>query len=166
MQNLFPIAVVLSFAFAFVFQVGTLWSSDHGCQHCGCSNGCQKVCRLVCEEKKVEVVCWGIQSEDVCLPCPSEPGCTHCEPVCEKDPNGKVCTAPKKFVWTEWIPNCKAKLYTKNKLMKKTVTKTVPSYKWVVEDLCPKCTEEAPRPKVNDQAEIPAPPKVNAIVIR
>ena len=32
-----------------------------------------------------------------------------------------------------------AKIYTKTKLMKKVETVTVPSYKWVVEDMCVQC---------------------------
>lgn len=112
------------------------------CKLCGCSAPCQKVCRLVCEEKKVEVVCWGCQCEDFCVPGRSRHGCRHCESVCDTckdDTVSKVCSLPKKFVWTEWFPGG-AHTYTKKKLMKKTVTVKVPSHKWVTEDLCSDCT--------------------------
>jgi len=49
------------------------------------------------------------------------------------------CLRVKPFVWTEWIPSDCASIFTRKKLMKKTVTKSVPSYKWVVEDCCPSC---------------------------
>ena len=52
---------------------------DGCCAHCGCANSCQKVCRLVCEEKKVDVLCWGCKCENFCVPGPSKPGCQHCE---------------------------------------------------------------------------------------
>ena len=53
------------------------------------------------------------------------------------------CYEPKKFSWTQWTPGGCPTLFTKQKLMKKVVTKTVPSYKWVVEDLCAECEKAA-----------------------
>lgn len=115
------------------------------CCSCGCAAPCQKVCRLECGEKKVEVICWGCKCEDFCVACKSECGCKHCETVCENcvekaDP--KVCAKPKNFVWFDWTPGG-AKIYTKTKLMKKIEMVTVPSYKWVVEDMCPTCAANA-----------------------
>lgn len=131
-----------------------------GCDHCGQVCPCQKTCRLVCETKKVEITCWGCKCEDFCIPGPGKPGCKHCETVCEHceigDPKG-VHSQPQKFVWTEWIPGC-AKIHTKKKLMKKTVTKTIFSYKWVVEDLCPHCVANAQSAPVPAGTEIPQPP--------
>ena len=111
------------------------------CQQCGCETACRKVCRLVKEEKKVEVVCWGCKCEDFCLPGPSHLDCRHCEVVCEDDSCTKdgVRTQPKAWIWSEWLPGCRAEIHTKKKLMKKVETKKVPAYKWVVEDLCPEC---------------------------
>lgn len=133
-----------------------------GCQHCGCDTACNKVCRLVCEEKKVTVTCWGCKCEDFCVPGPSKPGCKNCDLVCETCDNPDAIMAqPKKFVWTEWIPGC-ATVHTRKKLMKRTVVKTVPSYKWVVENLCAKC--EMVVVPVQRDARIPAPPAVSADV--
>ncbi len=121
------------------------------CKRCGGSAACQQVCRLVCEEKKVEVTCWSWKEEEFCIPGPSKPGSKHCEEVCEFCEDGKdsesPVTKPKKFVWTEWIPG-RAKIHTKKELLKRTVTKTIPSYKWVVEDLCEKCAAVPPTAKV------------------
>ena len=123
----------------------TVHAGHHFCKQCGCEAECRKVCRLKCEEKKVEVVCWGCKEEDFCVGRPSRPGCEHCESVCqdESDDSEGVCTCATPFVWTEWIPGCGAKMFTRQKLMKKTVTKKVPTYKWVVEDLCADCEAAA-----------------------
>jgi hypothetical protein len=138
------------------------------CSHCGCANCCQKVCRLVCEEKKVDIICWGCKCEDFCLPSPSKPGCTHCEEVCAACEDPCDCTKPhakvKKFVWTDWIPGC-ATIHTKKKLMQKVITKKAPSYKWVVEDLCAECEAKAKSASVEPGAMIPPLPDVDAKVI-
>lgn len=112
------------------------------CSRCGCSaNRCKKICRLVQEDRKIVTACWGMQCEDFCVPGPSTPDCKHCETVCSKGSDDtQICVKPKRLVWTSWIPGCDQEIFTKRKLMKKTVTKTVPSFKWVVEDLCEKCT--------------------------
>src|SRR5262245_11746202 len=52
------------------------------CSHCGHQRNCDKVCRLVCEEKKVSITCWGTVCEDFCVGRCSERGCRHCEDVC------------------------------------------------------------------------------------
>jgi hypothetical protein len=136
------------------------------CSHCGCEDQCEKVCRLVKEEKKIDVICWGCKCEDFCLPKPSSRCCEHCEMVCAED--GKPCdpespcVKEKKFVWTEWIPGCGATMHTKKKLMKKVITKKVPSYKWVVEDLCKQCETKAVVVAPEPDAAIPLPPAVEA----
>jgi hypothetical protein len=61
--------------------------------------------------------------------------CDDCE-ACEA---GTPHAEPKGFVWYDWFPGG-AKIYTRTKLMRKTEKVTVPSYKWVIEDLCPECT--------------------------
>jgi hypothetical protein len=139
--------------------------ADGCCAHCGCACSCQKVCRLVCEEKKVDVICWGCKCEDFCVPGHSKPGCQHCEEVCGDCDKPCDCTAPyakpKNFVWNEWIPGC-AKILTKKKLMQKIVTKKVPSYKWVVEDLCPQCESSCGRVAVAPGGDVPPPPVTDA----
>lgn len=137
------------------------------CCHCGGCDCSEKVCRLVCEDKKVEVTCWGYVCEDFCLPGPGEPCCKKCKTVCVDceapcDPKAP-CVQPKYIVWREWIPSC-AKLFTRKKLMKKTETVTVPSYKWVVEDMCPHCQGKCDLAEVDaaTQADLPAPPLAEA----
>ena len=123
-----------------------VWAQEACCASCGCHAGCQKVCRLVYEDKKVPVTCWGSKKEDFCIPGRSTPGCQHSETVCDEcETAGALqpdCVKAKNFVWRDWIPGC-ATIHTKTKLMKKTVTQKVPSFKWVVEDLCEPCRVKA-----------------------
>jgi hypothetical protein len=118
----------------------------------------------LCEEKKVDVVCWGCVCEDFCLPQHNKPGCVHCETVCAKcdEPRGPKapCVLPKRFVWTEWIPGC-ATMHTKKKLMKKTESVTVKSFKWVVVDLCPQCQACCDVAQVEPGDKVPAPPMLS-----
>jgi hypothetical protein len=44
--------------------------------------------------------------------------------------------------------------------MKKVIVKTVPSYKWVIEDLCSQCEGKCERVAVQPGAVVPPPPKV------
>jgi len=132
------------------------------CTHCGYRGSCNKVCRLKYEEKKVDVICYGLKCEDFCVGGCSTRCAKHCEILCEEcdgvDPCEAVSSGPKKFVWSEWTPKRCAKMYTKSKLMKKTITKKIPTYKWVVEDLCAQC-ETANGAEDIPGATIPPPPK-------
>lgn len=139
-------------------------AEDCCCAHCGCAAPCLKVCRLVCDEKKVEVFCWGCKCEEFCLPCHSKPGCRHCETVCDdcgirdrETPHSE----PKRFIWFDWFPGG-AKIYTRTRLMRKTETVNVPSYKWVVEDLCAECMARVEHSGAAIVAEMPPTPKKSA----
>jgi hypothetical protein len=107
-----------------------------------------------------------MQCEDICVPEPSTPNCKHSHTVCPKSPEDKdICAQPKKIVWISWIPGCGGEIVTKRKLMKKTVTTTVPSFKWVVEDMCPACTAQLEPVTVPAGTPIPAAPKSEGAVI-
>ena len=138
-------------------------AGDH-CAHCGCNDGCQQVCRLVREDKKVNIVCWGCKSEDFCAPGRSCRDGRHCEEVCE-DCDGEVCAAPKTFVWYDWKPGCAKHIYTKKKLMKKTIVKSIPSYKWVVEDICGQCEGKCECAVIEPGVTIPSPPQTAARLV-
>jgi hypothetical protein len=144
-------------------------AGDICCALCGCSKPCQKTCRLVCEEQEIEITCWGCKREDFCVPGPSKPGCRHCEMVCgkceEEDDQNAPYSKAKRFVWTYWMPS-RASVHSRKKLMKKTVTKTVPGYKWVVEDLCEYCATTCTSVDVEPGASVQPPPvDVDAQVI-
>ena len=148
---------------------GLTWTAggagfNRGCAHCNCQDKCQKVCRLVCEEKKVNVTCWGCTCEEFCDPGPGRPGCWHCEEVCGKcnDANAPkgLCAEPKAFLWREWIPGCARGILHKKKLMKKVIVKKVPTYKWVIEDLCQQCEAKCEKVAVLPGSELPPLPDV------
>ena len=44
--------------------------------------------------------------------------------------------------------------------MRGVTTKKVPSFKWVVEDLCPDCTAKCEAAKLTPGIDVPAPPHV------
>ncbi len=139
------------------------FAGDGCCSHCGGRQSCQKVCRLVCEEKKVDVVCWGCLCEDFCLPKHNKPGCTHCKWLCADcnsacDPEAPH-VEPKRFVWTDWIPGC-ATMHTRKKLMKKTEPVTVKNFTWVVEDLCQHCEANCGSAVVEPADDVPPPPNI------
>lgn len=116
----------------------TVLAGDGCCAGCGRQCDVAKVCRRVEDRKKITVTCWGLAEEDFCVPGPSIPECEHSEDVCETD---GCCLhgCARSLVWIDWLPSDRASLFTRRKLRKKTVTKTVPAYKWVVEDRCASC---------------------------
>ena len=125
------------------------------CEGCGCDASCSKVCRLVPSTKKVTKTEYECECEDFCVPGPSLR--TVCHDECGK----------KKIIYT---PTC-AEVRTRKHLVKKETSKTVPTTKWVVEDLCPKCANEkksepAPKdgmPKDPVALERVAPPDYRAL---
>jgi hypothetical protein len=135
-------------------------AADCACSHCACKRS-QKVCRLVHEEVSVPIVCWGCKEEEFCPPGHSKEGKSHCELVCaDCEKNDEVRSKPQKFVWSEWIPCGPTSLHTRRKLMKRTVTRKIPSYKWVVEDLCAECQAGLTLPTSPPVAEIPPLPAI------
>lgn len=139
------------------------------CALCGCRDGCQKVCRLVREEKKVDVICWGVECEDFCVPGPSKPGCKHDETICEHcDPQmqaGAPHSKPRPFVWRDWIPWKSPQIHTKRKLMQKIETKKIPSYKWVVDDLCKQCESKAESAAIAPGVDVPPVPRTDVKIL-
>ena len=158
------IIAALALAAAVVLS-GVTAAGDCCCDHCGCQNSCNKVCKLVPDERKVETTCWGCKCEEFCVTGPSCSECEQCETVCDPCENGGDPKAPvgkaKRLVWKLWGPPCSAKMYTKKKLYKKTITKKVPGYKWVVEDLCAQC--EANRAAAGPAPETASLPPAPAI---
>jgi len=162
------------------YAVGPLQKVDGCCARCGCDPGCcNAVCRLVKEERELKVTCWSSECKPVCLPCCSKRGCRNAECACNggkggccdgkngaQKADGCCGIGAKKFVWFDYCPGS-AKMRCKKHLMKKTVTKKVPGYKWVVEDLCKGCEAKAKAdaPVVEPDAEVPEPPAVDARMI-
>lgn len=135
------------------------------CGLCSCSCSCQKVCRLVCEEKKITTTVWGVKCEEFCAPGPSDPGQEQCETIRASQKPGDPCSLPKVLRWTHWTPGHCGSVYTKQKLMKKTVTKMVPSYQWVVDDLCPACQTRCVQQMIPAGTEFPPAPSLAGVTL-
>ncbi|MBX9790583.1 MAG: hypothetical protein K2Y37_16815 [Pirellulales bacterium] len=96
--------------------------------------------------KEVKEVCWDVKCEDFCVPGPS----CCCGKVDKQDECG--CWSYK-----IWKPNC-GHVRTRKTLVKKEVTREVPTTKWVVENVCAHCKSAC-------DVELPAdgaPPKLPA----
>jgi hypothetical protein len=120
----FSIALLIAVA----ASISTAEAGQHLCNHCGCRQNCRKVCRLICGTKKEVKTEYSCECEDFCIPGPSQ----KCGVKCECNRLGiKCCHAVYK-------PTC-AKVHTKRVLVKKEVSKEVPDYKWVVEEVCCHC---------------------------
>jgi len=128
-----------------------------GCCDDGCGNGAR--CELKIGKKKVKVVCYGCECDTVCMPCPSEKGCVHCEDLCDGEccdhGCGRDCDHKPicKFRWTDWCPDG-AVAYDRKKLIKYEAEKEVPDYKWVVV----KCDHDGAAPKAAPGGEAPPVP--------
>jgi hypothetical protein len=97
------------------------------CDHCGCQAACQKVCRVVCETKQVPKITYDCECEDFCVPGPSQ-----CATVCDE-------CGHKHNVYT---PTC-GRLRTRTKMIKHETFEEKVVYKWVVENVCCSCAQNA-----------------------
>jgi hypothetical protein len=97
------------------------------CPQCGCCE-CKKCCRLVCEMKEVTKTHYCCKCEDFCVLGPSK-RCTSC---CSC--NCGHCAECR----SSWIPTA-AYVKTKHVAEKKEEKIQKPTYRFVVEYVCPQC---------------------------
>ena len=136
-------------------------AAGENCCHCGSGCGVRKVCRLVCETKKIKDYCYGCKCDAICLPGKSCRGCLHCDDVCASCGQcGCDCGCDHKplchLEWYDWKPGCADMLHIK-KLVKYEVEREVCSFKWVVEEVCDGCCHECDRYHPCDAEDRPAP---------
>lgn len=154
--------------------LGASAQADDCCCRCGNHCGVRKVCRLVCSTEEISTYCYGCKCEDICLPGKSCRGCLHSECVCGEDCPENCCEHRPSchLEWFDWRPSC-AKVRTVKKLVKYKLTREIPSWKWVVEEVCCDCCpahcceeglspgdpqiEVAP-PEMHDEAPVPPAP--------
>lgn len=115
------LCLTLFFAWAAALHAG------HRCHHCGCNCEPEKTTRVVCEMKEVKTTKYRVKCEDYC-----HLGRETCDCNCNPTP---TCGTPR----------------VRRKLVKYEEVKKVPTYKCVVESVCPKCGET----KVEEK-EVPA----------
>jgi hypothetical protein len=116
----------------------------------GCWNRptCGKVCKLVCEKKKLTVVGYGSKCETICVPGPSCRGSKHCAVECCGEGAGCACgpscgscshacqpnQAKIEFCWRDWFARGCAKPRTVTKLTKYQAEKEICWFHWEVVD--------------------------------
>lgn len=127
---------------------------------------CGKVCKLVCETKKLSAVCYGCECDEICIPGPSRPGCKHCatcgEPFgAECGPGCTGCQghAPAcKFCWRDWFACGCARPRTVKVLTKYQGEKEIGWYHWEVVDVaCCGGTADSTQPVSQRCVYKPAP---------
>jgi hypothetical protein len=100
---------------------------------------CGKVCRLVCEKKKLTANCYACECKQICIPDPSREGCKHCA-VCYGEcpaPSCDPCQAhtPKcEFCWKDWFACGCAQPRTVKVLTKYQAEREIGWYHWEVVD--------------------------------
>ena len=125
---------------------------------------CGKVCKLVCEPKKLAAVGYGCKCNTIAVPGPSCEGCKHCAvQCCPSDAcgpcgsnDGDVCcgpcckgccceAAPAKieFCWHDWFTNGCARPRTVKLLTKYQAEKKIDWYHWEVVDASECCCADA-----------------------
>jgi hypothetical protein len=141
--------------FVILFALAQLACADEFLGECS-HPACGKVCRLVCEKKKLTSICYGCKSEDRCLPGPSIRGCKHCA-VCDGNCAAKSaadcneCRPQCKFCWYDWFPCGCAETRSICKLKKYQAEKEIAWYHWEVVDAgCCNCGTAAARGDENN----------------
>jgi hypothetical protein len=100
---------------------------------------CGKVCKLVCDTKKLTAIGYGVECKSMCIPEPSRAGCKHCA-VCYGKDDGKPCDGcpncpPKcEFCWRDWFACGCAQPRTVRVLTKYQAEKKICWYHWEVVD--------------------------------
>jgi hypothetical protein len=104
---------------------------------------CGKVCRLVCETKKLTAICYGCECDEICIPGPSRPGCKHCA-TCGADADcgecDSSCTGCQghppacEFCWRDWFACGCAKPHPVRVLTKYQAEKEISWFHWQVVD--------------------------------
>ena len=139
---------LFSLAFVLAASCGSLRAGAPCCEGCGCQPCTRKVCRLVCDTKKVPTPVYSVVCEDFCLPGPS----VKCKvPCCCPEGCHSGCHNGYKIIWK---PTC-GKVRTRANLVVGKKEKEVPSYKCVVEEVCTRCGHCAKRttyPSAGDPA--------------
>jgi hypothetical protein len=107
---------------------------------------CGKVCKLICDTKKLTAIGYGSECKDICLPSPSRSGCKHCAVCygkCAEDACGncQTCQPKCEFCWRDWFACGCAQPRTVRVLTKYQAEKKICWYHWeVVEAACCDCT--------------------------
>src|SRR5436190_11387628 len=97
---------------------------------------CGKVCKLVCDTKKLTALCYGSESKSFCIPNPSRAGCKHCAECYGKGALKSCddCQPKCQFCWRDWFACGCAQPRTVRVLTKYQAEKKICWYHWEVVD--------------------------------
>jgi hypothetical protein len=100
---------------------------------------CGKVCKLVCETKKLTAIGYGCECKDICIPDPSRAGCKHCavcygKGACDTCGGCQSCPPKCQFCWRDWFACGCAEPRSVRVLTKYQAEKKICWYHWEVVD--------------------------------
>jgi hypothetical protein len=125
---------------------------------CATRPACGKICKLVCESKKLQAVGYGYKCESICIPSPSRHGCKHCDATCCAGDDLKGCAPKIEFCWYDWFASGCAKPRTVKILTKYQAERKIDSYHWeVVDASCCDCVSQDGQPANDACVYKPAP---------
>lgn len=126
------------FFFASLFS-SSIAAANEFALECACPARCGKVCKLVCEKKKLTAICFGCECDEICIPGPSRAGGKHCA-TCNGECTADACTdcqnhPPQcEFCWRDWFACGCARPRTVKVLTKYQAEKEIGWYHWEVTD--------------------------------
>jgi len=118
------------------------------CGSCVGPPRCRKVCKLVCDTKKLTAIGYANDCKTICLAPPSRCGCKWCACQCGECKNDPCsccqATAPKfEFCWRDWFACGCARPKTIKVLTKYQCEKKIRWYHWEVVDIsCCDCVSK------------------------
>jgi hypothetical protein len=125
---------------------------------CATRPACGKICKLVCETKKLQAVGYGYKCESICIPSRSRRGCKHCDTTCCAGDDLEGCAPKIEFCWYDWFACGCATPRTVKVLTKYQAERKIDSFHWeVVDASCCDSVTQAGRPTNNGCVYKPAP---------
>jgi hypothetical protein len=152
-------SIILSLGIAMA-SVSLTSTSQAGEMMYGCATRpeCGKICKLVCETKKLQAVGYGYKCESICIPSHSRPGCKNCDMTCCAGDKIEGCPPKIEFCWYDWFACGCAQPRTVKVLTKYQAEREVDSYHWeVVDASCCDCVTQDGRPAEANAIYKPAP---------
>jgi hypothetical protein len=176
-----------SLAAALLICVGAISPLSASDFFVGCRTrpACGKVCKLVCETKKITAVCYGCECTEICIPSHSRRGCKHCESCCGEECYNESCCGDAcancecegrgclscqdkgpecKFCWYDWVACGCAKPRTVKVLTKYEAEKEISWYHWEVVDAAKCYEEELPAEETAEETAADDAPSTNPVV--
>jgi hypothetical protein len=120
---------------------------------------CGKVCKLVCEPKKISAFGYGYECDTICIPKPGRRGCKHCDTTCCLGDDLEGCPPKIEFCWYDWFACGCAQPRTVKLLTKYQAEREIAWYHWeVVDAACCDCSAANGQPAPGREFYKPAPP--------